>query len=88
MTAKEIDRIAAAQRAELYYEAHPGSPSPARMPKLFVRSGVWIALLGRSVRDGIAGFGPTIEAALRAFDAQYLEFLRPGTDSPARDHTA
>jgi hypothetical protein len=34
-------------------------------------------LLGKSVRDGIAGFGPTIEAALRAFDAQYLQTLRP-----------
>jgi hypothetical protein len=48
-----------------------------RRPKLFVRSGVWIALLGRSVREGIAGFGPTIEAALRAFDAQYLNTLHP-----------
>jgi hypothetical protein len=77
MTAKNMDRIAAAQRAELYYEMHPGSPSAVRSPKLFVRSGVWIALLGRSVRDGIAGFGPTIEAALRAFDVQYLQALRP-----------
>jgi hypothetical protein len=38
---------------------------------------VWIALLGRSVREGIVGFGPTIEAALRAFDAQYLLALHP-----------
>ena len=77
MAAKRMDKIAAAHRAELYYESHPGSPSAVRSPKLFVRSGVWIALLGRSVRDGIAGFGPTIEAALRAFDFQYLEALRP-----------
>jgi hypothetical protein len=77
MTAKRMNRIAAAQRAELYFETHPGSPSAVRSPKLFVRSGVWIALLGQSVRDGIAGFGPTIEAALRAFDTQYLQTLRP-----------
>lgn len=77
MRAKYIDKIATAQRAELYYETHPGSPSAARMPKLFIRGGVWIALLGRSVREGIVGFGPTIEAALRAFDAQYLQTLRP-----------
>jgi hypothetical protein len=83
MTAKKMDEIAAAHRAELYYQTHPGSPSAVRGPKLFIRSGVWIALLGRSVRDGIAGFGPTIEAALRAFDAQYLQALRaPAEDGP------
>jgi hypothetical protein len=83
MTAKYLDKIAARQRAELYYELHPGSPSAVRSPKLFARSGVWVALLGRSVRDGIAGFGPTIEAALRAFDAQYIDALQP----PARRRT-
>lgn len=83
MTAKYMDKIAAKQRAELYYELHPGSPSAVRLPKLFARSGVWVALLGRSVRDGIAGFGPTIEAALRAFDAQYVEALQ----SPAQRRT-
>ena len=72
-----MNTIAATQRAELYFETHPGSPSAVRCPKLFIRSGVWIALLGQSVRDGIAGFGPTIEAALRAFDNQYIQALRP-----------
>ncbi|HEX4641137.1 MAG TPA: hypothetical protein VH252_07105 [Chthoniobacterales bacterium] len=88
MTAKHMDKITAAQRAELYYETHPGSPSAVRLPKLFIRSGVWIALLGRSVRDGIAGFGPTIEAALRAFDTQYLQSLRPPADSSTLDRAA
>ena len=80
MKAKYLDQIAARQRAELYCELHPRSPSAVRSPKIFTRSGVWIALLGRSVRDGIAGFGPTIEAALRAFDNQYLSALRQPTD--------
>jgi hypothetical protein len=88
MTAKHLDEIAAAQRAELYYDTHPGSPSAIRSPKLFVRSGVWIALLGRSVRDGIAGFGPTIEAALRAFDHQYLSALRQPNERSALDRAA
>jgi hypothetical protein len=39
---------------------------------LLVRGGVWIALLGPSISEGIAGFGCTVEAALRAFDAQYV----------------
>jgi len=88
MTAKYLDQMAARQRADLYYELHPGSPSAVRMPKIFVRSGIWIALLGRSVRDGIVGFGPTIEAALRAFDWQYLQTLRPPADSSSLDRAA
>jgi hypothetical protein len=48
-----------------------------------MKSGVWTALLGKNVRQGIAGFGPTIEAALSAFDRQYLSYLRqPGEASP------
>ncbi|MEY2531525.1 MAG: hypothetical protein QOI96_1610 [Verrucomicrobiota bacterium] len=82
MRAKDIDRAAAAlERAELYYIAHPGSPSAVRRPRLSVRSGTWIALLGKSVQEGIAGFGPTVEAALRAFDAQYLNALQTPRES-------
>ena len=83
MTAKYLDKVAAHQRAELYYELHPRSPSAVRRPKLCVRSGTWVALLGRNVRDGIAGFGPTVEAALRAFDTQYLNSLRQPTPASA-----
>jgi hypothetical protein len=88
MAAKRTDQIAANQRADLYYELHPGSPSAVRCPKLFVRSGLWIALLGQSVREGIAGFGPTIEAALRAFDVQYLNTLHPPRQPAAIDRAA
>ena len=77
MRPKDIDRAAAAaEKAKSYYIAHPASPSAVRRPKLSVRSGTWIALLGQSVQDGISGFGATVEAALRAFDAQYLRALR------------
>jgi hypothetical protein len=47
-----------------------------------------VALLGRSVADGIAGFGPTIEAALRAFDAQYINALRPSAEVTTLDRAA
>ncbi len=59
--------------------AHPGSPSAVRRPRLFFRSDLWIALLGPSMEEGIAGIGPTIAAALRAFDTQYLAGLRPSS---------
>ncbi len=66
---------------ELYRAAHPGSPSAVRQPRLFVRGQLWIALLGPSVEEGIVGIGPTVEAALRAFDMQYLAGLRPPADA-------
>ena len=60
-----------------YYAAHPGSPAAVRCPELSIRNGLWIALLGPSIEEGIVGFGSTVEAALRAFDTQYLAGLRP-----------
>ena len=69
--------MAAMEQMELYCGAHPGSPSAVRRPRLFIRGELWIALLGPSVEEGIVGIGPTIGAALRAFDAQYVTGLRP-----------
>ena len=60
-----------------YYAAHPGSPAAVRRPALSIRRGLWIALLGPNVQEGIVGVGSTVEAALRAFDKQYLAGLRP-----------
>ena len=72
-----IEMQAAIQRMELYFMTHPGSPSAVRRPSLSVRGKVWTALLGPNLREGIAGFGPTVEAALGDFDAQHLRALRP-----------
>jgi hypothetical protein len=69
--------FAAMEQMELYCEAHPGSPAAVRRPRLFVRGELWIALLGPNVEEGIVGIGPTVTAALRAFDTQYLAGLRP-----------
>ena len=71
---------AAIEKIELYFAAHPGSPSAVRQPLLSVRGKVWVALLSSNLREGIAGFGPTVEAALSDFDAQYLGALRPPND--------
>ena len=80
-----LDSTAAAmERMNLYCAAHPGSPAAARRPRLFLRSHLWIALLGPSVEEGIVGIGQTVEAALRAFDAQYLAGLRPPTQALRR----
>jgi hypothetical protein len=65
-----------------YCASHPGSPSAVRRPQLFFRGDLWIALLGQSLKEGIVGIGPTVSAALRAFDGQYLAQLRPPNEAP------
>jgi hypothetical protein len=70
------------ERAELYYAAHPRTPSAVRRPKIFNRSNTWVALLGPNVQQGFAGFGSSVEAALRAFDALYLKSLQPPPEAP------
>jgi hypothetical protein len=76
--------LAAMERMELYCAAHPGSPSAARRPQLLYRGQLWIALLCPNVEEGIVGIGQTVEAALRAFDAQYLAGLRPPSEGLRR----
>jgi hypothetical protein len=71
---------AATEQMELYCRARPGSPSAVRRPQLFFRGELWIAVLGPSVEEGIVGIGPTVAAALRAFDVQYLAGLRPAVE--------
>ena len=80
--------LAAMEQMELYCQAHPGSPSAVRRPRLFVRGDLWIALLGPSVEEGIVGIGPTVTAALRAFDGQYLAGLRPVVEAIGDFRTA
>ena len=75
---------AAMERMEHYCSSHPGSPSAARRPRLLYRGQLWIALLGPTVEEGIVGIGPTVEAALSAFDDQYHAGLRPLAQSRRR----
>ena len=44
-----------------YCASHPGgSPSAVRRPQLFFRGDLWIAPLGRSLKEGIVGIGPNV----------------------------
>jgi hypothetical protein len=88
VNARLVDQTAAAMELMHHYcEAHPGSPAAVRRPQLFIRTGVWVALLGPSVEKGIVGIGATVEGALRAFDAQYLAGLRPPDEVRRRRRT-
>src|SRR5438270_13641267 len=75
------DATAAVEQMMDYCAARPGSPSAVRRPQLFFRSELWIALLGPNLEEGIVGIGPTVAAALRAFDARYLALLRPPNET-------
>lgn len=66
-----------------YWDAHPTAPSATLRPQLSVRSGVWIVLLGPSISEGIAGFGYTVEAALRAFDTRYEVLSHSAATKPS-----
>jgi hypothetical protein len=72
----------AIEQMKVYCAAHPGSPSDVRRPRLSFRSDLWIALLGPSLDEGIVGIGPTVAAALRAFDVQYSAASRPPNKRP------
>ena len=76
--------VAAIEQTESYCRAHPGSPAAVRRPQLFFRGELWVAVLGPSVEEGIVGIGPTVAAALRAFDAQYLAGLRPAVETASK----
>jgi hypothetical protein len=72
--------LAAMKQMELYCVSHPRSPAAVRRPRLSIRGRTFVALLGPAIEEGIAGFGDSVQAALRAFDAQYSRSLTPPTD--------
>src|SRR5213083_3690153 len=82
------DATAAVEQMRDYCAARPGSPSAVRRPQLFFRSDLWIALLGPTIEEGIVGIGPTVAAALRAFDVQYLAGLRPPVETGSKSWCA
>ena len=46
-------------------------------PRLSAEGTKWMALYGRDLGSGVAGFGDTPDAAARAFDQAFLEELTP-----------
>ena len=72
--------LSARHEMQRYCAAHPNSPVAIRHPQLSIRGRTFVALLGPAIEQGIAGFGDSAEAALRAFDVQYSRSLRPPAD--------
>jgi hypothetical protein len=67
--------LAAMREMERYCATHPGSPAAVRRPRLSIRGLTFVALLGPTIEECIAGFSDSVQAALRAFDTQYSRSL-------------
>lgn len=50
-------------------------PSVLYRPRIFINGGMWCALYGENVQDGVAGFGNSPEAAMANFDAAWTAKL-------------
>jgi hypothetical protein len=79
---KELNReVQTAVQSDLtkYCAAHPDSPAAERHPRILIDHGRYVALLGRSIRRDVFGFGSSVASALRAFDNLYMRSrpLRP-----------
>jgi hypothetical protein len=71
----DFDERAVLEEAAAYCKEHPRGPAAIRHPRILRRGRKFIALLGSTLEDGIAGIGETVAAALQAFDSQYRERL-------------
>lgn len=52
-------------------------PSAVWRPKLTIDGDQWCALYGNDLEEGVAGFGDSPEAAMRAFDVAWYTKLIP-----------
>ena len=75
--AEAAEIAAAVSEMDRYCEEHPRSPAAVRRPRIIPRGQNFVALLGSTLEDGVAGIGSSVHAALRAFDLQYSNSLKP-----------
>ena len=74
---EEEENAAILAEVEKYCAEHPRSPAAVRRPRVLIRGRSCVALLGSTLEDGIAGIGTSVRTALRAFDLQSANSLRP-----------
>ncbi len=55
---------------------HAKRPSTLYKPGLSIDGNLWCALWGENLQDGVAGFGKSPEAALLAFDEDWVKELK------------
>lgn len=52
-------------------------------PRLFIDGNQWCALYGENLQDGVAGFGDSPEAAMLAFDREWVTPLKAAGKAPS-----
>lgn len=52
-------------------------PAVQFRPRVFIDGDRWCALYGEDLQEGCAGFGDSINAAMRDFDANWMASLAP-----------
>lgn len=62
-------------------------PSAVYRPALMLDGTAWCALYGENLMDGVAGFGDTPDAAMRAFDEAWMKARTPAAIRAATTHT-
>jgi hypothetical protein len=58
-------------------------PSVMFRPKVFIDEGVWCALYGENLQDGVCGYGESPDKAMRAFDNAWLADPPKPTGAPS-----
>ncbi len=64
-----------AAQSAMYAADEMMRPSVQFRPRIFIDGDQWCALYGENVQDGVAGFGTSPDAAMRAFDAAWAAAL-------------
>jgi hypothetical protein len=60
---------------EDFLEAHPRSPAAWLRPRMGMVGDTWLAFIGRKLRPGASGLGPTPCDALEDFNRHFMEPL-------------
>lgn len=70
-----VEELSAAfrERALAYLAENPRGFAATVKPRLGQDGDQWFVLHGRDLQSGVAGFGPTIKAAYKSWEANYRE---------------
>ena len=76
--ALDISFLQGIAQQEIYAVGHEWQrPSVLFRPTIYPDGTMWCALLGDDLQQGIAGFGDTPDAAMRAFDVAFAKERTP-----------
>ncbi len=75
MDAVPIEELPREQKEALedYLQSHPDCLAAKVRPKIGMERNIWFVLVGKDMISGVVGFGRTIVAALKSWEANYRE---------------